>query len=309
MQNVSVRVSICVATCKRPDSLARLLAGIDRLQVEPSQANVLVVVVDNDASASSRAAVEGWAVASPWPHLYLVETRRGIPFARNAAVSACLDRSDAIAFVDDDEVPHPQWLTHLLATRKTYGADVVTGPALPRFEQRPPVWALNGPFFALPRYGTGTLCDRAFTNNVLVNNGVFRQMEGWFDQRLRFTGGSDTHFFRRAHLAGFRLVWCDEAVVDDYIPPSRVSRRWVVQRAYRYGHTHAFVRRDLGQDTPARLAITAVLRMRYAASSAVVGLARGQQWRLIEGMTVAAYTAGMLANLAGAKYQEYRAHT
>lgn len=300
-------VAVCIATYRRPAGLARLLDALAQLELDRQMASVRIVVVDNDATGSSSDVCHKQMTGSPWPIDYLIEPRQGIPFARNAAVSACYESCDAIAFIDDDELPDAAWLAHLLAARESYSADVVTGPVLPRFEHTPPRWASEGPFFSLPRYASGSIRDRGFTNNVLVDSRVFRSLPTWFDERLRFTGGSDTHFFRRAHLAGFRIVWCDEAVVHDDIPASRINLRWVTQRAYRYGHTHAFVRYDLAQDTRSRLVLSAILRLREAATSAVVGVVARKGWRLLEAVTETAYAAGMLANVLGSNYDEYRA--
>jgi GT2 family glycosyltransferase len=297
------RIAIGIATCRRQKTLTRLLDSLAAVRTPPHTA-VSIVVVDNDAEGSSRAVCAGAAL--PWPLDYRVEPRRGIPFARNALVRACLESHDALVFIDDDEVPEPGWLVHLCDARHRFGAQVVTGPAVPRFETPPPQWAIDGGFFDFPRFPTGTIRDVAFTNNVLVDCAIFRASPAWFDERLQFTGGSDTHFFRRLHLAGSKIVWCDEAAVHDFLPADRVTLRWVLQRAYRYGHTHAFVRADLKQDTRAGLVLSAVLRLRQVAASLVIGVVTLQRARLIDAARETAYLAGMLANLAGAEYAEYR---
>lgn len=307
LADAPLRIVIGIATCRRPESLARLLHSLVGLRFTRVQPALRIVVVDNDAAGSSREVCAAYAKTSPWPTEYLVEPRRGIPFARNAIVSFALTDADAIAFVDDDETVEPGWLDALLDTQVRFSADIVAGPAVPVFASRePPQWAVKGPFFQLPRFPTGTSRDLAYTNNVLVTGDVFRDLPGGFDERLRFTGGSDTHFFRRASLSGHRIVWCDGAIVYDHIPDDRLTVRWVMQRAYRYGHTHAFVRVDLGQSS--RWALVGAIggRLWEATTSALVGLARRQSWRVLEAMTETAYAAGMSANLFGAEYHEYR---
>lgn len=299
------RVAICVVTRRRQECLARLLATLNRVR-QPGGADVRIVVIDNDAAGSSRTAATAGAAVAQWPVEYHVEPKPGIPFARNTAIRTCYRRADAIVFIDDDEIPEPEWLERLLEARARFGADVVTGPVLPRFDVTPPKWAVDGGFFDFPRFSTGTIRDVAFTNNVLVNTSVFTALQTWFDERLQYTGGSDTHFFRRLHLAGYTIVWSDEARVQDCLPASRVTVRWVMQRAYRYGHTHAFVRVDLKQSTRAAVAVAAIGKLRFVGASVLHGVIGLRPARFVDAAREAAYMVGMLANLVGSRYAEYR---
>ena len=299
-----VRVAICVATRGRPAGLGSLLDALALVR-EPDNAHIIIVIVDNDPAGGSRGLVLERAAGARWPIEYHIEPQPGIPFARNAAVAACRDRVDAIVFIDDDELPEPEWLHQLLATRRQFAADVVTGPVLPRFDVPPPAWVTDGGFFDYPRFKTGTPRDTAFTNNVIVNASIFADLKTWFDERLQFTGGSDTHLFRRLHLAGYRIVWCDAAIVHDCVPPSRMTVPWLMQRSYRYGHTHAFVRMDLKQSTRLAIAGAALGKLRFAVSSLIRGVIGFRRSRLIDAGRETAYVAGMLAQLFGASYGEY----
>ena len=80
-------VAICVATYARCEGLRQLLESLAALQLDEPAPALRVVVVDNDAAASARAAVEGLK-GFPWPCEYVVEPQRGISAARNAAVRA-----------------------------------------------------------------------------------------------------------------------------------------------------------------------------------------------------------------------------
>ena len=66
---------------------------------------------------------------------YVHEPRPGISHARNRGVAEA--KGDFVAFIDDDELPAPNWLESLLLTQRTYRADVVLGPVRPVFD-RPP---------------------------------------------------------------------------------------------------------------------------------------------------------------------------
>src|SRR5262249_31641540 len=143
----SCRVAICIATWRRPQGLLALLQSLDALVFEGPEPELCVIVADNDERESAHAVCES---ARDWlrhPLHYVVEKRRGIPQARNASLLAALGRVDWIAFADDDEVADPRWLDALLRAQLASGADVVSGPVVPRFATGTPAWVAQGPFF------------------------------------------------------------------------------------------------------------------------------------------------------------------
>ncbi len=243
----------------------------------------------------------------PWPLDYAIEPRRGIPFARNRCVQLARPAADWIGFIDDDEEPAPTWLAELLRVQADHVADVVTGPVVPRFAGQLPAWAVRGKLFQRPRFATGTRRNRAFTNNVLFRAEVFDRVRPHFDERMGMTGGSDAHFSRRVHLAGFRIVWADRAEVFETVPASRMTAGWLCRRAYRTGTTNAFIHRELRPTTvaiPMILGI-ALYRLVSGALQAAAGLVVGRHW-MVGGARWVCYGAGMLVGLVGGRYHEYR---
>jgi GT2 family glycosyltransferase len=211
-----------------------------------------------------------------------------------------------VAFIDDDEVPSPTWLDELLNVQKVYEADVVAGPVLPQFDVQVPPWMLEGGFFERPRYPTGHPLTYVATNNVLLHSRVFKEIEQGFDERLALTGGSDTHFFLRAHCAGYKMVFADEAIVHEWNPPSRVNTRWILQRAFRKGNSLVFYKTYLDSSMRMRIlllavagrsALRAVWAMRLFCSFGKPALIRSLQ-SLLNGV-------GILTGLAGYMYKEY----
>ena len=105
-----------------------MLEGLDRLRFAkvPPPA-VEIVVVDNDPAGPTCALLESVKLGHNWPLRCYVEPRRGIPYARNRAIASIEGRADFVAFVDDDEIPAPEWLDELLHVQRSYDADVVAG--------------------------------------------------------------------------------------------------------------------------------------------------------------------------------------
>jgi glycosyltransferase involved in cell wall biosynthesis len=310
-----MEVAIAIATMQRPDMLGALLGRLQELTFEQPEPSVELIVVDNDPEQSAREVIESLrAAGTRFPIRYLADPRRGIPFVRNTAVAAALEAGAThIAFIDDDEVPERDWLQTLLHVQKVYDADVVAGPCLSRLPGDAPAWA-KGNAFRHESHRTGDPLETCATNNTLVRRAVFERLEPWFDERLALTGGTDRHFFLRAHDAGMRLCWAAEAIVREEVPKSRVTLPWVITRMYRQGACNAFCEIDLERKPLARLQMLAqgaafiaggAVLAPLGALSALRPSQRGQ--RLVQYARYAAYGVGLIATATGqGLYEEYK---
>lgn len=239
-------VAIGVITYRRPLGLRRLLSSLEGLRfAKISGVDLRVIVVDNDPDGSARSVVEAAIPGFPWPLSYDRETARGVVHARNRAI-ALADGCDLVAFVDDDEIVEPSWLDELLAAQRLYDADLVVGPVLPLFEDPPPGWIVDGGVFEPSRrLPTGSAPVYVGAGNMLLRRRVLGQLAGPFDPRFSLTGGEDTFLHLQLMTLGGRLVWCEEAVAREFVPPARMNFRWIIQRAYRNGNVAALCERAL----------------------------------------------------------------
>lgn len=305
-----IRICIGIITCKRVKSLSRLLNSMKKLgQFQVPETDIFVVVVDNDEKASSREIVIEIAKNFPCAVQWVREQRRGIPFARNRVVACAFDaKADFLAFIDDDEQPEPQWLDELLRVQRQFDADVVLGPVLPRFEQKPPSWVIRGNFFKRPRFGTGTKTLAGGTGNVLFRVGSLKAIDrsSPFEESLALTGGSDAFLLQKMHGQGMNIVWANEAVVYESIPASRTTKRWLLQRAWRTGimraHTEKMSTTGLN-GIPKTLA-----RGGWQTMSSLAALPWAFFFGLHFGMRVLrrlVYGSGEIAGIFGARHQEY----
>lgn len=97
-------VSVIVVSNGRADALLRCLTGVGQLQYAEFE---IVVVADSHAAEMLR--------STPW-----ADTIKIIPFdtenisaARNTGIASAA--GEVLAFIDDDAVPEPAWLIHLIA--------------------------------------------------------------------------------------------------------------------------------------------------------------------------------------------------
>ena len=213
---------------------------------------------------------------------------------------------DFLVFIDDDEIPDPEWLDELLATQAQFSADVVSGPVLPIFINGAPEWIRTGGFFDRPSFLTGELIERCSTNNVLIRKSVFSSVPG-FDERFNLTGGEDTHFFSRVRRAGHSMVWSGEAVVRECVPLERATSAWIGRRGYQSGNS--WVLCELALDRRARVwwmrLVKSLLHIVKGTAQVFLALPSGKA-ATVWSLRRICLGAGMLAALLGHRFLPYR---
>lgn len=264
---------ISIATYKRPDLLADLLRS---LEPEVAGEDVRIAVVDNHAEGTGRAVCE----ASPLEIEYVIEPRPGIAAARNRGLDLVREDDRFLIFVDDDERVHPGWLRSLADAQNLYDADVISGPVVSVLPDDAPAWIARGGFIQRMRFRTGDPSLSPATNNTLVRLDYLRSLGSpRFDESFSMTGGSDTAFFRVLRDAGARMIWCDEAVVDEDVPAERANFAWIWRRGIREGNVSG--RMLLRQRSRTQVFVAGLARIAYgsAATARDVVLGRGVQAR------------------------------
>lgn len=238
-------VTVAVLTRRRPQMLSALLDSFAGLN-PPEDCDIRFLVVENDDEPRSRAIVEAREGQLPAGRLdYVLESEPGIPFARNrAAREAITARRRLLAFVDDDEIVDPDWLVRFVAGYRDSGAVLLGGPhgicaAEPglswlqrrihhglrrRFEKKAERAA------RLAGLG-GTPGVNIVTNNWLAETSIFSDHDIWFDEMMRFTGGTDAKFSAEVKGAGLPTAWVADARVYENVPPERLSFAYQFRRA------------------------------------------------------------------------------
>lgn len=300
-------VVIAVLTYKRPEDIG---VALPRLLEQAASATMdcSVLVIDNDPSGSARSMVESFNATNLF---YANETHPGIAAARNRALTESADR-DLLVFIDDDEVPVENWLNLLLAQYATTRPAAVAGPVISEYEQEPSAWIAAGEFFKRRRMPSGTPLTVAATNNLLLDLRQVRALGLEFDERFGLSGGSDTLFTRLLLQRGGAMVWCDEAVVIDRVPSSRLTRDWVLRRSLRSGNSWSRVALELAQGPSDELRTRTVLSARGGVRLAGglarygLGVVTRQPRHRAKGLRTTARGAGMMSGALGYVYSEYQ---
>lgn len=236
-------VTLLVPTYRRPERLGRLLAAVAR-QEAPFTWELLVV--DNDEQGSARSVVEEAPAPPGVPVRYVVEPALGAVHARNRGVREAAGH--VIAMLDDDVVPQAGWLAAVSAPVLAgeavgAGGTVVLDPEVPRpgwFDERGMGGYLTAHALDVRRR---PLADDEI---VVTANAAFDrealQRIGGFDARFGPRGrvqivADDAHLVRELMRAGGTVLWLPDAVVVHDLPPQRLSRRWLLRRAYWQGRS------------------------------------------------------------------------
>jgi succinoglycan biosynthesis protein ExoM len=235
-------IAVCICTAARPRSLETVLRAVGAANLAVV-GQVTVIVVDNRPGTGAGRAVENARGSLPVPVELHVEPQAGISFARNRAVAAALaGGADLLAFLDDDDLPQPDWLDQLLRVQRMTGADIVFGGS--RHPDDAPIprrlRGLNGlKPRRLDRTRGDGLPEGISTCNVLLSCRMLERMAWEGDVfATAMESGGDIEFFQRAQRAGFATAVAPASQVVLGWDTTRYTLRGIAYRQFNYGMGH-----------------------------------------------------------------------
>jgi GT2 family glycosyltransferase len=194
-------MSVVICTNNGSATLRESLAGVLALRYPDYE-----VIVVSDGSSDDSA-----AIAAGYGGVRVIETpRQGLAAARNAGLQAA--RGEVIAYIDDDAIPDPDWLTHLAEAFASGPYAAAGGPnVLPPGSGRVAQCVANapgGPTHVL-------LSDRDAEHvpgcNMAIRAASLREIGG-FDSQFR-AAGDDVDVCWRLLDHGQRIAFSPGAVV------------------------------------------------------------------------------------------------
>jgi len=288
-------VILCVPTYKRPVMLRRLLDAVAALRTD---ANLQVLVADNDAQDHAGFDLCGAMTGYRWPLTAVIAQRRGIAQVRNRLIEEALKTDAAfIAMIDDDEWPATDWLDHFLSSAHRTKADVLQGSILfgigTGLEGHGDIRHASGPIPMLQGAG-----------NLLIRRAVMEEMTApWFDPAFALSGGEDREFFVRLQRAGKQFAWSDEARAHGDIPDTRDNLGWLCRRAYSVGNSDMRVLMKHGFENGIAMEVAKILGAILLSPPAALTLAASPRRAVPLQKLFRALGKG--AALLGARYNEY----
>jgi len=237
-------ISVVTPTYNRPAPLARALTSLTAQEID-ADFQVELIVVDNSADSNARDAVTLAAKVSPFPIIYVAETRPGVAHARNAGVAAA--RGRWVAFLDDDEEADPRWLAALVRIALATGAAAVFGPIEALAEGGREIAAFASYFERrILRPDGADITDLAAylgTNNSLFDRAACLAGPQPFDPSLNSSGGEDSLVLQKLALSGKQFNFSAQASVVEWVPEPRLTWAYVKKRKFLSGQIRVFVQR------------------------------------------------------------------
>lgn len=266
-----LKLFVAALTRKRPEMLAELLDSWAKVAI-PARCTVTFLVVENDVTEQCRDTVDRYAGRFAQASLhYVLETELGIPFGRNrAAKEAIAAEADLLVFMDDDEVAAEDWLDRLVAGYRQSNAVLLGAP----LRAKAPDTALTLMQRVMyknveARYAQkevrarkraslhGTDRVTIVTNNWLAELALFTGHGIWFDEEMRYTGGTDSKFYAQVREKGLPTGWVTDAFVYETVPPERLSFAYQYRRARDQSNTNIW-RKKQADSRPAIITLALV---------------------------------------------------
>ena len=96
-----LKATVVICTRRRPALLRQCLSAVARLDPAPTQ----VIVIDNSPQGDT----DTEKVVREFGARYTHEPKAGLSHARKRGLDEC--ETDAVAFLEDDAIPRPDWLS------------------------------------------------------------------------------------------------------------------------------------------------------------------------------------------------------
>jgi succinoglycan biosynthesis protein ExoM len=229
-----ILIDLCICSYKRPE-IADVLKQV-ACQTGIARQRLRVIVADNSDDARMCALVTSTACEVGLNLRYVHAPANNISLARNACLKCA--RAPWIAFLDDDEIPTPDWLGALWREAVKGEWDAVLGPVKAIYSETAPVWLTRGDFHSTAPVRVKGKIQTAYTGNVLFRRDRVEQLRLRFRDELGKSGGEDEDFFYRLFDAGGRIGFAADAVVYEPVPPERARFVWLMRRNFRAGQSH-----------------------------------------------------------------------
>jgi glycosyltransferase involved in cell wall biosynthesis len=246
------RLSLCVCTFNRGDSLALTLESLTR-QTYAQAHYYELLIIDNNSTDNTCQVIERFAGRLPLKRI--VEYKQGLSHGRNRAIEEF--SGDVLLYTDDDVTLEADWLTAYATALKRYPeADIFGGRSIAAFPGKRPKWLVDCNLALL----SGVLVNfdhgedvRPFSTNesgpVGASFAIRRRLIeelGGFRIDLGRVGlvpgrGEETEFFDRGVKRGAQRVYVGTAVCWHRVEPERLKIRALFRHGIEKGRAHALM--------------------------------------------------------------------
>lgn len=246
-------ISAIICTHNRDQYLGR---AIDSLLAQDFP-DYEIIVVDNASSDRTREVVEERLPSSRLKYVY--EGVTGLSVARNTGAATA--SGEILAYLDDDAVASPQWLSVLMKAYQQQEKLAIAGGKVTLIWPEgitPPPWLSEGLAGNLGAYDLGDHpinIDRPGLTPRGLNYSIrrsFLDQIGGFDRNLgrignKLLSNEELHTTELALNLGWQVTYLPEALVAHQVAPERLNPQWFLSRGWWQGISECYRDRLAGR--------------------------------------------------------------
>lgn len=237
------KITVAVCTYNRAHCLPRI---VNSLRHQECSIPFEILVVNNNSIDNTEEELRELSQLDGVPLRFVKEKMQGIVYARNRAIEESRD-SAYLAFIDDDELPGPNWLKAAIDALDREGAKCVGGEIrVPLSVAKRPGWLEEElfPFLGEVKNASGPfwITDRStpvWSGNVAYKTSIFS--DGLrFDHRYNrlghaIGGGEDELMFNTLLDRGVRMRYRPDMLIEHLVEKWRLKKRYFLKLHYKNG--------------------------------------------------------------------------
>lgn len=198
-----------------------------------------IIVVDNNSRDGTADVVRRYQANFPCPIRYCLEYKQGAAYARKRAVSEA--HSDLVGFLDDDNLPAPNWIAAAYAFAQAHPAAGAFGSRIQgHFEVEPPENLKRLlPFLAITERGSAPLLYNPRQNLLPPSAGLVVRRQVWLEhvpQHTILSGrvegsmitGEDLEALSHIQQSDWEIWYNPEMMLTHKIPHWRLERAYLI---------------------------------------------------------------------------------
>ncbi|NEO57004.1 MAG: glycosyltransferase family 2 protein [Okeania sp. SIO3B5] len=227
----------------------RILEVLDKLrsQVGTEEITWEILIIDNNSTDNTAEVVKeqisNWSEV--YPLRYCFETKQGLAFARRSALKEA--KSDLIGFLDDDNLPYPDWVAEAYKFAQEHpNAGAYGGQIHGKFEVEPPQgFGRIARYFAIIE-GNKTYCYNEKYKHTRKKMfppgaGIVIRKQAWLEsvpecQQITGVSGNslltkceDVEMLSYIFYAGWELWFNKDMNIDHKMPKSRFEKNYIIK--------------------------------------------------------------------------------
>lgn len=253
-------VSIVIPTY---NGASRLPLVLEKLQLQTGLESIAgeILVIDNHSTDNTaeiiRSCQENWN--GSFSLRYYFESRPGVAFARQRGVREA--RGESIAFLDDDNLPAPNWISAVYSFGKSHPkAGAYGGRIVGDFEVAPPEnFEKIAQFLAIRDHGSQPRLFEPEKLRLPPSAGLVVRRAAWLNSvpaECALTGprgttlmrGEDYEILLHLHKRGWEIWYNPEMTIHHAIPAKRLTRDYLLPLARKTGLVTCHLRMILAGD-------------------------------------------------------------